>query len=301
MKSLLIQIYYTVIYYIPGVCREILHRNNKNNSLVVKSYLNMKWGKFSKNNWGDDMNYYLCELWFNKHLINYPTSLLSWIFNRTNYTLIGSVLQSANRNTIVWGSGLITDKEIPKEKPKKICAVRGPLSRKVLIENGISCPEIYGDPVLLMPKYYLPNSLEKKYKLGIIPHIFDENNHLVQQFIETSSKVKLISMKNYEDWKSVIDDICSCEMIISSSLHGLILSDAYQIPNAWVEFSDKVFGNGFKFRDYFMSVNKPISNPIRVKSMHDFNNVLNIKDTYQNIKIDLKPLIASCPFKLPIK
>lgn len=62
MKSLLHQIYYAVIYYIHGVCKEKLHRNNKTNSLVVKSYFNMKWGKFSKNNLRDDMDYYLCEI-----------------------------------------------------------------------------------------------------------------------------------------------------------------------------------------------------------------------------------------------
>lgn len=298
IKKLFIQIYYTCIYYIPQFFRDI-YILFKGDTISVKAFLDFSLGVWKKHNWGDDMNVYLCDLWFHKRLINYPTSVLSWLFKRKNYALVGSILQSANKKTIVWGSGLITDKEFPKEKPQKICAVRGPLSRQVLINNGISCPEVYGDPILLMPKFYSPRSVERKYKLGIIPHIFDEDNSLVQEFIRANPYTKLISMKNYADWRCVIDDIYSCEMIISSSLHGIILSDAYNVPNCWVEFSDKVLGNGFKFKDYFMSVHRSCSSPIRIMNMSDFQQVSNIKETYKNIDIDLKPLIASCPFILP--
>ena len=51
--------------------------------------------------------------------------------------------------------------------PQKVLAVRGPLSRNYLLENGVDCPDVYGDPALLFPKYYKPH-IYKKYKLGII-------------------------------------------------------------------------------------------------------------------------------------
>ncbi len=52
----------------------------------------------------------------------------------------------------------------------------------------------------------------------------------------------------------MIDNILSCEIILSSSLHGLIVADAYNTPSSWIKFSNKVYGNGFKFRDYYASI-----------------------------------------------
>lgn len=105
-------------------------------------------------------------------------------------------------------------------------------------------------------------------------------------------------MKKYGNWLSVIDKIVECDMIISSSLHGIIVSDAYAIPNVWVEFSDKVLGQGFKFRDYFLSVNKKTSEPIYIRTLSDFNHALLEKQTWKKPNIDLSDLVASCPFTI---
>ena len=94
--------------------------------------------------------------------------------------MIGSIIESlANKESIIWGSGAMYGGEkVLYEKPKKVLAVRGPLTRKYLLSQGVDCPEVYGDPALLLPKIYNP-LIEKKYKLGVIPHNIDfENEHL---------------------------------------------------------------------------------------------------------------------------
>lgn len=295
IKKNLIQTYYTLAYYIPNIFTDVSRIVKGEKAVSIVSFLDTRWGRWKKQNWGDDMNVYLIEALLHKKVTCYNTSVLSWLFCKVNYSLIGSVLQGVNKNTIVWGSGLISDREIPKCRPKKILAVRGPLSRKVLIEKGFDCPAIYGDPILLLPHYYVPK-VEKKYEIGIVPHIYDEFEPIIQDYLREHPKCHLISMAHYDNWKDVIDDICSCKMILSSSLHGIIVSDAYGVPNVWVEFSSKGYGNGFKFRDYFASVKKIVEKPIEIYEVDDFSKAISEIEKYQSIKINLNPLIKSCPF-----
>lgn len=299
IKKILIQTYYTLAYYIPNIFTDVSRIVKGEKAVSIVSFLDTRWGRWKKQNWGDDMNVYLIEALLHKKVTCYNTSVLSWLFCKVNYSLIGSVLQGVNKNTIVWGSGLISEREIPKCHPKKIHAVRGPLSRKLLIDNGFDCPEIYGDPILLLPHYYVPN-VEKKYEIGIVPHFYDEFEPMIQDYLRKHPKCHLISMSHYDNWKDVIDGICSCKMILSSSLHGIIVSDAYGIPNVWVEFSRKVFGNGFKFRDYFASVNRKVQRPVPINNNNDYTKAMLEVKNYNAIKIDLRLLIDSCPFNIHI-
>lgn len=56
------------------------------------------------------------------------------------------------------------------------------------------------------------------------------------------------------EWQKWIDELCSCDCVISSSLHGLIIAEAYGIPTLWVKFSDEINGDDFKFYDYYASI-----------------------------------------------
>ena len=176
--------------------------------------------------------------------------------------------------------------------PRKICAVRGPLTRARLIEQGVDCPEVYGDPALLLPRFYNP-SVAKTHKIGIIPHYIDQGSEHLERFTGDPA-VLLIDVTN--GYRKFVQQIKSCERIASSSLHGIILADAYGVPSTWIELSDKVDGDGFKFRDYFLSVGREDKEPLVVSSETKLDDILDRFYDYR-IHIDLDKLLQACPFR----
>jgi pyruvyltransferase len=210
-------------------------------------------------NFGDQLNPYI----INHFLGFYPEKYEIWN-NRTgtheylkdpHIIMLGSILNEANKNSTVIGAGFPTKNSRCIEEPNFI-SVRGKLTL-ARVNELYGKNDIYiGDPGILMPKIY-NSSQDKKYDIGIIPHIIDED--LVYKYFneysrKSGKKIKIISLKcndNKNDLERIIDEINSCHLTISSSLHGLIISHSYNIPSLWVEFSDRVIGNGFKFRDYF--------------------------------------------------
>ena len=302
IKYLLIEFYSLFIYYIPNGIRELFLRISRKRIILMCSFLDFKFGQFRPGNWGDDLNLYFIGKTTKARLVVYQTSLYSRWTHQPNYMCIGSMIHDVTPETIVWGSGVIADDadhEL-KHHPKKVLAVRGKLTREYLLKRGIACPEIYGDPALLLPMFYPKNHSEKKYRLGVIPHIYDETNQYVTE-LKNNPDVLIISMKDYHDWHEIIDKICSCDMIISSSLHGVIVSDAYQVPNCWIEFSDKVIGNGFKFRDYYSAVGKNIQKPVKIKQSIILEEVMKYQKQWTAPCIDLEPLLQACPFQLEKK
>lgn len=212
-------------------------------------------------------------------------------------SVIGSILERANCNTIVWGSGFMRPDGCVISNPKKVCAVRGPDSRKKLLDQGIYCPEIYGDPALLLPKIYNPLR-NLKYKIGVVAHYVDSDNAWLVD-VKKNKSVKIINPITDNPF-DFINQLLSCEKIISSSLHGIIVSDAYGIPSMWIELSKNVAGDGFKFVDYFKSVGRPERFPVRVGNDTSIEFLAN-KITYRKISIDLDLLMNSAPFLIDIK
>ena len=213
---------------------------------------------------------------------------------------IGSVLDwMGNEGTTVWGTGIL---EPPAGKPAysvgKVCAVRGKKTRECLLSAGIPCPEVYGDPALLMPLLYHPQKGAVKGRVGIIPHYVDAGNAQVERLLaELGGDGVLISVQGYRSWQALIDQICSCEFVLSSSLHGLILCDAYRVPNRWVRFSDRIVGGSFKFEDYYSSVGKAAT-PLLIDASTSVQEVMRESLPYEEITYDPVPLLKACPFEI---
>lgn len=266
--------------------------------LYIKAWVNIRYGKVLPNNWGDDINVHLLEIISNRKVGVCNCSLIHKLFSPSHYICIGSILGwYEDEKSEIWGSGFISSDSKLNVVPLRIHSVRGKLTRQKLLEQGIECPESYGDPALLMSRYYTPN-IQKKYKIGIVPHFMDFDNDAVNDFIRRNPDSIKIQLKGYKNWTDVVDQICSCELILSSSLHGLIISDSYCIPNLWISLSDAVYGEGFKFYDYFSSVDRDITSPYVISNYTDIERIMSIANSIvYSAKINFDSIIDSCPFK----
>ena len=159
---------------------------------------------------------------------------------------VGSIVQRAESNTVIWGSGLI-DSGAPVKRDATYLAVRGPRTYEILKSRRVDCPRVFGDPALLLPVVY-NQEVEETYEYGIFPHYVDYE--MVSKWYQDDESVLVINPLN-ADACAVIDQVRSCKAIVSSSLHGIICAHAYGIPAVWVKHSDKLSGDDIKFHDYY--------------------------------------------------
>ncbi len=254
-------------------------------------------------NWGDDINYYFLREIIERPIVLLNRTSLAFRLKLRNYLVIGSTIDMlCCAHTEVWGAGIIDGRKPLRVKPRKVYAVRGPLTREKLLKEGVKCPEIYGDPALLTPLYYKPDK-QKRYKYGIISHVSNQavvtNLRLKRICISKSTDVRIINLGRYSHWHDVIDQVCECESILSSSLHGLIIAEAYHVPNVWIEFGKPLIGGHFKFHDFFMSIHRDREKPITIHTEEiPLDAIKKEISRWEQGVIDLRPLLNACPFHL---
>ena len=323
---------------------------------IVNGYVDdHTWQGIRHRNWGDDLNYYFLRQLTGRPVVMYHNFKFAKWLHLKNYLCIGTLLDAvnyANAQTVVWGSG-VSGQERTFVHPNNILAVRGPKTKEFCDRYGVDCPEVYGDPALLLPLVYNPRErfkvqgsrfkvpsghekcnfplerekevneltrakhnythesavspLAHKYALGIIPHVVDQQHPVIQVIKEKyADEILVIDLAHYEKWTDVIDQISSCERILSSSLHGLIVSDAYQIPNCWIELTGRISGGHFKYYDYASSVERSFEKPIKVESFADVRDMLDhIDDVFSKAEAEIikalqQGLIRVTPFQIKL-
>ena len=329
MKSRLKNLLLTLWVQIRDMYLYLFHH-----AIIVNGYVNdLTWSGIQHRNWGDDLNYYFLKKLTGRPVVMYHNFKLAKLLHLKNELCIGTIIDArdvVNSLSIVWGSG-VSGLERSFTHPAKVLAVRGPKTKEFCDRYGISCPEVYGDPALLLPLVYKPRErfkvpsskfqvqssniqdekdplntrnqeLEtKRYRLGIIPHVVDQQHPVILEIKEKyADEILIIDLAHYKKWTDVIDQICSCERILSSSLHGIIVSDAYQIPNCWITLSKKAIIGHFKFMDYFSSVNRIIKDWVVIKTTDDiFHTTFSCasKDEIKNIQ---RGLLETAPFDIRI-
>jgi hypothetical protein len=161
-----------------------------------------------------------------------------------------------------WGTGVdchkhpsdrtLNNYQRPPYTQFHVHALRGPLSAQTFRNQGIAAPEIYGDPVWFLPSIIEPAS-KKCYELGVIVHLSEltaltdsagvKVNFLRYRIPESlTNQVKIIStltQPNFEAIAAKVKEITSCRRILSTSLHGLVIAEAYRIPCAYFRTKSK--------------------------------------------------------------
>jgi len=164
---------------------------------------------------------------------------------------VGSILGGNGFfDATVWGSGIKSFDQIASLGKRKyfqkldIRAVRGPLTRDALLSCGYQCPMVFGDPVVLMPLIYKPKDRIPQGVAAIL--------HFKQK-MKIPQNLKTIDIGT-GDYKLFIDELCNCEKVISASLHGIIIAEAYGVPAVFL-------GEGrsfeiFKYYDWYFSTGR---------------------------------------------
>lgn len=254
--------------------------------------LKVYWWQYQhpdKLNFGDELTPYIIE-----RLFGLPTT---WAEPKDcDIAGAGSIIEvlqqlSGDHKLWVWGSGFIKPGTANENKNLCFAAVRGKLSLD-RIENKSAA---LGDPGLLASLAFKGiKARDKLYKVGIIPHYVDvETPYLAN--IESHQGYKVINP--LDPVETVIQSITECELIVSSSLHGLIVSDSFSIPNYWIPFSDSLTGGDYKFQDYYSVFNeKP--NPLSPSDIYhlDVNTLMSSYKPKDKLEHVQQNLVKSFPF-----
>lgn len=200
-------------------------------------------------------------------------------FNKVKKNLASVVF---NKPVALWSAGFIntpTDNMVQRRKNTIPLCVRGALSKSFIEQYlGKQLPDcVLGDGGLLASGL-IRTSRNKKYKIGIIPHDNERQERKYRELCENNSGYKIIDVRGNPLER--IYEIAECECILSSALHGLIIADALHIPNRQAVLTNKLAGDGFKFRDYYSSFGLQ-PNPLLIKNLKE----IDVDDIIQNYPI----------------
>lgn len=226
-------------------------------------------------NFGDDLSRVIVE-----RILGHSIKHKSLESNEKNLLAAGSILHFARDGDVIWGSGF---RDNPLSEGRFHCldvrAVRGPRTRELLLKMGVGCPEIYGDPAVLMG-YLFPEFKKEDpvYDYIIIPNIGE-----------------MKCFKNYRNivlptspWNEIVKKMMQSRLVISSSLHGIIVAESFGIPArllkmTWIEPL-------LKYQDYYESTGRP-----------NFRYATSVQEALQMGGeepgyIDIKPLMGTFPW-----
>lgn len=163
------------------------------------------------------------------------------------------LIRSGFKPLHIWGTGFINypaENDPPFFRRCVFHAVRGELTRRRLekiYKKNMDIPTC--DAGLLAPELMQGETFDKRYELGVIPHCKEQDEPEFAALVQEHENSLLIDITLPP--VEVLRQIAQCKLILSSSLHGLIFSDALRVPSYHIVVTDKLRGDGYKFDDYY--------------------------------------------------
>lgn len=199
---------------------------------------------------------------------------------------IGSILQNSVDGDHIWGSGW--NGKVPesmfKSRVLNVHAVRGPLTGEFLRSRGFVVPEVYGDPALLVPHLFKGRFTPNPQR----DYVFVPNLHDLS--ILPAGTPNVISP--LQGWNRVIEQILQAKLVLASSLHGLIIAEAYGIPARYVRLSQTE--DPFKYKDYYLGSGRLESELQFASSIEEGKEMGGMP----GLRFDHRPLLDAFPLQL---
>jgi polysaccharide pyruvyl transferase WcaK-like protein len=232
----------------PGAPRELSDEEALRERLTAGGEVGLCWAASSSDtqgyaNLGDALSAVIVSA-----LSGMPVKHVHFNRQRSKLVAVGSIGHAiCSGEAVMWGPGVsirggVLGRNVPRTR-YDIRAMRGTISADHFRNLGVFVPQVYGDPVWFLPSIF-HEPVEKKWELGVIPHIQDiegfgpdarppaESLRYVVDDADAKG-VTLINTWHRADWegmKQTLRRILSCKRIVSQSFHGVVIAEAYGIP-----------------------------------------------------------------------
>lgn len=206
----------------------------------------VKW----TNNFGDLLSPIILKYYGFTPVYAYP--------NRADIVVVGTILPiiKPDFRGYILGSGWDKNTDI-KFNYAKIWGVRGYLTLKSIGESNNNQITI-GDPGLIISQIFTFRKTNK-YIIGIIPHESEMHDPRIKLLKKNFGNKCTIIYPQNKNIRQILRHINECQYIASSSLHGLIISDSYGIPNCRIKLNELDDSKDYKFRDYYSSLGESLN------------------------------------------
>lgn len=254
--------------------------------------LKLFWSRGHEHNAGDWFSPLICERLSGRAVVYADP-------RRCDLAAAGSLLNRLNkshplhrlgfgRTLDIWGTGSLRAEDRLR-RAHRLHALRGRLTLERC--KPVEATPPLGDPGLLAA-LLLDGPVDKRHRIGVIPHLADRNHPEVAAFIESTPHAHRLDVTT--PVAQLLAEMAACESVLSSGLHGLVFADALGIPNRRFTASGALLGGRHKFDDYY-SVFELEDQPVRLAEL----DVETAFDGYARPGIEIlkQGLLASFPFR----